>query len=46
MNAIEPNQTDEEILTGDVSDEALESAAGPSVGASLWTSFEPAGCTC
>jgi hypothetical protein len=46
MNDIDPNQTNEETLTGEVSDEALESAAGTSAGASLWTSFEPAGCTC
>lgn len=40
----------EELLTPQVSDEALETAAGTSPGmqggASLWTTFEPAGCTC
>ena len=46
MNDIDPNQTDEAILTPEVSDEALESAAGPSAGASLWSSFDVSGCTC
>ena len=46
MNDIDPNQTDEAALTGDVSDEALETAAGPSAGSSLWSSFDVSGCTC
>jgi hypothetical protein len=46
MNHIDTNQTDEETLAGEISDEALESAAGTSAGDSLWTSFEPSGCTC
>jgi hypothetical protein len=46
MNDIDPSQTDEAILTPEVSDEALESAAGPTAGASLWSSFDISGCTC
>jgi hypothetical protein len=38
---------DEAILNVDVSDERLEMAAARSVEmASLWSSFEPSGCTC
>jgi hypothetical protein len=44
------DQIAEETLTYEVSDEALEMAAGTSMGAeagsSLWSSFTPAGCTC
>jgi hypothetical protein len=49
---IDLDQTDEEILNlfTEVSDAALETAAGTSSGvlggASLWSSFVPAGCTC
>lgn len=46
MNDIDPNQTDDANLTDEVTDEALESAAGPSAGASLWSSFDVSGCTC
>ena len=47
---IDLDQTEEESLTYEVSDEALEIAAGTSAGtqggSSLWSSFTPAGCTC
>jgi hypothetical protein len=47
---IDLNQADEDILANDVSDEALETAAGMSAaaqaGSSLWSSFTVAGCTC
>jgi hypothetical protein len=44
------DQIDEETLTYEVTDEALEIAAGTATGteagSSLWSSFTPAGCTC
>ena len=47
---IENDQTDEEILTYEISDEELEIAAGTSAGArgasSLWSTISVAGCTC
>ena len=45
---IDLDQTDEEILTYDVSDEALEAAAGTSAEAvsSLWSSIDVSGCGC
>ena len=47
---VDLDRTDEETLTYEVSDEALETAAGSSAGteagSSLWSSFTPAGCTC
>ena len=46
MNDFESSEIDEKALANDVSDEALESAAGPSAGASLWSSFDISGCTC
>jgi hypothetical protein len=48
VNYITLDQTDEETLSYEVSDEALEAAAGtPSDAAtSLWSSFTPGGCTC
>jgi hypothetical protein len=50
VNDIDLDPTDEESLTNEVSDEALEiaagTAAGTQAGASLWSSYTPAGCTC
>ncbi|MGH6770256.1 MAG: hypothetical protein ACRECO_14675 [Xanthobacteraceae bacterium] len=47
---IDLNEADDEVLNIDVSDEALETAAGMSAaaqaGASLWSSFTVSGCTC
>jgi hypothetical protein len=46
----EGDQSDTEILTNEVSDEALENAAGTSPGleggSSLWSTVSVAGCTC
>jgi hypothetical protein len=42
-------RTDEETLTYEVSDEALEAAAGTAgteAASSLWSSYTVAGCTC
>ena len=48
MNDIAIDQSDEEILAHEISDEALEAAAGTSAeaGASLWSTISVAGCTC
>ena len=47
---IDCEKTDEEILTGEVSDEALEAAAGMSAsaqaGSSLYSTITVAGCGC
>ncbi len=45
----EHEQTDEDVLTHDVSDEALEAAAGPTSGPSVFTvgrSTHASCCTC
>jgi hypothetical protein len=48
--SIDANQADEDCLATDVSDEALETAAGMSAaaqaGASLWSTVTVSGCTC
>jgi hypothetical protein len=47
---IDLTETDEELFNAQVSDEALETAAGMSAaaqaGASLWSTVTVSGCTC
>ena len=50
MTEVDLEQTDEQILACEVSDEALEVAAGNSAGmqggSSLWSTVHVSGCTC
>jgi hypothetical protein len=45
---VDLDKVEEEILANDVSDEALEVAAGMPIqaGASLWSTVHVSGCTC